>query len=76
MERITCTCGEPLVEDVTDAGVRPVGATEVVAFRRTTDYVMCTACLKTYGVRSLIARVRDREVIDRLERIASEQTRN
>lgn len=73
-ERVLCTCGAVLVEDVTAAGVKPVGSDELIIFRRTTDYVMCAACLKTYGVRDLIARVREREVIDRLERMAETQT--
>lgn len=71
--RILCTCGEVLVEDVTDAGVKPVGGDAVVAFRRTTDYVMCLSCLQSFGVRSLIARVHERAVIEQLERMA-EQT--
>lgn len=73
-ERVLCTCGAVLVEDVTDAGVKPVGGANLVRFRRTTDFVMCGSCLKSYGVRELIARVGERDVIARLERMAADQT--
>jgi len=71
--RIFCSCGEVLVEEVTDAGVRPPGADEVFPFRRTTDYVVCAACMLAYDVRSLMARSKDVEVIAGLERLADLQ---
>lgn len=52
--RVLCTCGAVLVAEVTREGVRPVGSEEIVAFRRTTDWVMCPACLKTYEIRTLM----------------------
>lgn len=56
-EQILCeSCGAVLVEEVTTSGVRPVGSKEVIAFRRTTDYVVCPSCFESYEVRALIAR--------------------
>lgn len=52
--QVLCTCGAVLVEEVTAEGVRPVGSEEIVAFRRTTDYVMCTSCLESYEIRALM----------------------
>lgn|GEM_PF-4829958 len=60
------------MDEVTERGVRPVGSDAVIVFRRTTDYVMCTSCLATYDVVSLIARAKDRETIEHLENIARE----
>jgi hypothetical protein len=68
--RIVCICGAPLVEDVTDRGVHPVGGGPLIPFRRTTDYVMCDTCLRTYDVRSLMARAETAEVIESLEHLA------
>jgi hypothetical protein len=69
-EGITCLCGAPLVEEVTEQGVRPVGGGAFIPFQRTTDYVMCAECLRTYDVRSLMARAQTAEVIESLERLA------
>ena len=68
--RITCICGASLVEDVTDRGVYPVGGGPFIPFKRTTDYVMCDSCLRTYDVRSLMARAETAEVIESLEHLA------
>jgi hypothetical protein len=69
-EPIVCKCGAPLVEEVTERGVRPVGGGAFIPFQRTTDYVMCAACLRTYDVRSLMAQAETAEVIESLERLA------
>lgn len=53
MSVIRCTCGALLVDEVTLTGVRPTGG-EPLVFRRTTDHVVCSACLRSYDVRSLI----------------------
>ncbi len=68
--RISCICGAPLVEEVTDRGIYPVGGGALIPFRRTTDYVMCDSCLRTYDVRSLMARAETAEAIESLERLA------
>jgi hypothetical protein len=68
--QIMCICGAALVEEVTDRGVRPVGGGDFIPFRRTTDYVMCARCLRTYDVRSLMARAETAEVIESLEQLA------
>jgi len=68
--QISCICGAALVEEVTDRGVRPVGGGALIPFRRTTDYVMCERCLRTYDVRSLMARAESAEVIESLEQLA------
>ena len=68
---IPCECGAPLIEAVADRGVMPIGGTEWIPFRRTTDYVMCEKCLRTYGVRDLLERAKDGDVIDLLERMAA-----
>ena len=70
---ITCRCGAPLVEDVSEKGVRPVGGGPLIPFRRTTDYVMCAECLRTYTVRSLMAQAEGGEIIESLERLAELQ---
>jgi hypothetical protein len=70
MPRIICICGAPLVEEVTDRGVHPVGGGAFIPFRRTTDYVMCDTCLRTYDVRSLMARAESAETIESLEHLA------
>jgi len=67
---IVCRCGALLVEAVTEQGVRPVGGGAFIPFRRTTDYVMCAECLRTYDVRSLIQQAESAEVIESLERLA------
>jgi tRNA(Ile2) C34 agmatinyltransferase TiaS len=69
---MTCMCGAKLVDEVTEEGVRPVGASELVRFSRKTDFVMCGACARTYDVRSLIARAVEADVIEALERMAAE----
>lgn len=71
VDPIMCECGAPLVDEVTDEGVRPVGAEDIIPFRRGTDYVICANCLKAYGARDLIAQVHDARVIDLLERMAT-----
>ena len=68
--QIACICGAPLVEEVTDRGVRPVGGGALIPFRRTTDYVMCANCLRTYDVRSLMSRAETADVIESLESLA------
>jgi hypothetical protein len=70
---ILCRCGAPLVEEVTDRGVRPVGGGEFIPFMRTTDYVMCAECLRTYNVRALMAQAEGAEVIESLEQLADRQ---
>jgi hypothetical protein len=69
-EPIACVCGAPLVAEVTERGVRPVGGGAFIPFKRTTDYVMCAECLRTYDVRSLMAQAETAEVIESLERLA------
>jgi hypothetical protein len=55
---LSCSCGEPLAEDVDDRGVVTVEGL-AVAFRRRTDYVLCCMCLAFYRVADLrIGRVR------------------
>jgi len=71
--QIACICGAPLVEEVTERGVRPVGGGDLIPFRRTTDYVMCARCLRTYDVRSLVARAETADVIESLEQLAADQ---
>lgn len=66
-----CTCGAVLVEEINEDGVRLVGAEDFMTFRRTTDYIMCTECLESFGVRQLIAKARGSDVIDLLERMAA-----
>ena len=67
---LSCICGAPLVEEVTDRGVYPVGGGAFIPFRRTTDYVMCSRCLRTYDVRSLMERAETAETIESLEHLA------
>ena len=71
---IMCRCGAVLVEDVTEEGVKPVGGTSIIPFRRTTDYVMCAECLRTYDVRSLMKQATSGEIIENLELLADRQT--
>jgi hypothetical protein len=71
---ILCVCGAVLVEDVTEEGVKPVGGASIIPFRRTTDYVMCTECLRSYDVRSLIAQATGREITENLEWLADQQS--
>lgn len=55
---LSCECGEPLAEGVDDRGVVTVEGL-AVAFRRRTDYVLCSMCLAFYRVADLrIGRVR------------------
>jgi hypothetical protein len=53
VETLTCVCGQPLAEAVTDEGVVLPGG-ELVPFRRTTDYVICHACLRMYRATDLV----------------------
>ena len=73
-EQVFCTCGAVLLEEVTAEGVRPLGSDEVIVFRRTTDYVVCSSCFESYDARSLIARTQSKQVIEHLERMAEEAT--
>lgn len=75
-EPIHCSCGAVLVEEVTAAGVRPVGGTEILPFRRTTDHVICGSCFTSYDVRSLIERTRSKEIIEHLEAMAEDARAN
>ncbi len=54
MGAIRCVCGAALVEDITETGVRPVGGKAVIPLRRTTDYILCEACLRTYTLAALL----------------------
>ncbi len=67
---ISCICGARLVEEVTDRGIYPVGGGPLIPFRRTTDYVMCDSCFRTYNVRSLMERAETAETIESLEHLA------
>jgi hypothetical protein len=53
VETLTCVCGEPLAEAVTDRGVVLPGG-EQVPFRRNTDYVICSTCLRMYRATDLV----------------------
>jgi hypothetical protein len=53
--------------------VRPVGGGDIIPFRRTTDYVMCAECLRTYNVRALMAQAEGAEIIGSLEQLAERQ---
>lgn len=55
MSELRCSCGSILVDQVTDRGVRPRGADTAIVFRRTTDHVICDACLTSYDVPALLA---------------------
>ena len=48
-----CVCGEPLAEEVTDRGVVLPGG-EQVPFRRNTDFVICSKCLRMYRATDLV----------------------
>lgn len=48
-----CECGATLLDEVTSRGVRPRGADEDIVFRRTTDHVICDACMTSYDVSAL-----------------------
>lgn len=57
-QTLACECGEPLADGVNDRGVVTVEGL-AVAFRRRTDYVLCSMCLAFYRVADLrIGRVR------------------
>ena len=51
---VRCRCGAPLVEEITDEGVKPVGG-EPIRFRRTTDFVICQVCHSMYRIDDLRA---------------------
>jgi hypothetical protein len=53
VETLTCVCGEPLAESVNDRGVVLPGG-EQVPFRRNTDYVICSVCLRMYRATDLV----------------------
>jgi hypothetical protein len=53
VETLMCVCGQPLAEAVTPEGVVLPGG-EQVRFRRTTDYVICNACLRMYRATDLV----------------------
>lgn len=73
MADLQCACGAVLVEEVTDRGVRPRGADKAIVFRRTTDHVVCDACLTSYDVAALSAlasgadQLKLRLILDELE---------
>jgi hypothetical protein len=50
---VHCDCGAVLVEEVTDRGVRPLGAEKAIVFRRTTDHVICSSCMTSFDVEGL-----------------------
>jgi hypothetical protein len=70
--QIDCACGEVLVEEIDARGIRPVGGTEFIQFRRTTDYVMCEHCLRTYNMPALIEKAEGADTIEHLERLADQ----
>jgi hypothetical protein len=70
--QITCVCGELLVEEVDARGVRPLGSKDFMTFRRTTDYVMCASCFRSYNARELIAQAENADTIESLERLAQQ----
>lgn len=51
---VWCRCGALIVEEVTETGVKPVGADKPIVFRRRTDYIICPSCLAVYNVRSFL----------------------
>jgi hypothetical protein len=53
VEALICVCGEPLAESVNERGVVLPGG-ELVPFRRTTDYVICSSCLRMYRATDLV----------------------
>jgi hypothetical protein len=49
---LVCRCGATLLEDISSEGVTPVGG-QPIAFRRTTDFVVCDVCHSVYRVSQL-----------------------
>jgi hypothetical protein len=49
---LDCRCGAPLLDDVSQEGVTPVGG-EPIRFRRNTDYVVCASCHSVYRIGDL-----------------------
>ena len=49
---LDCRCGVPLLEDLSQEGVTPIGG-EPIRFRRNTDYVVCSACHSVYRIGDL-----------------------
>lgn len=49
---IDCRCGAPLLDDLSQEGVTPVGG-EPISFRRNTDYVVCASCHSVYRIGDL-----------------------
>jgi hypothetical protein len=49
---LDCRCGAPLLDDLSQEGVTPVGG-EPIRFRRNTDYVVCAACHSVYRIGDL-----------------------
>ncbi|MGH2785724.1 MAG: hypothetical protein ACRDJ1_10720 [Actinomycetota bacterium] len=46
---LACRCGAPLLDQISREGVTPVGG-EPIAFRRTTDFVVCDVCHSVYRI--------------------------
>lgn len=55
----SCECGQPLVMGVGSEAVVTLSGQEV-AFRRDTDFVICTRCLSSYRAGELRAEPSDR----------------
>jgi hypothetical protein len=51
---VRCSCGALLLEELTDDAVTPIGG-QAIAFRRTTDYIVCADCHRVYNVKDLRA---------------------
>ena len=49
---LDCRCGAPLLDDLSQGGVTPVGG-EPISFRRNTDYVVCASCHSVYRIGDL-----------------------
>jgi hypothetical protein len=47
-----CRCGAPLLDDLSQEGVTPIGG-EPIRFRRNTDYVACASCHSVYRIGDL-----------------------
>ena len=50
---LNCRCGAPLLDALSPEGVTPIGG-EPIVFRRTTDYVACSACHSVYRMVDLL----------------------
>lgn len=51
-------CGALLLKRITERGVTPADGNTEIPFRRTTDHVLCNACVSSYPVRELAERAR------------------